>query len=193
MAHANQLIGSKVTLLLEGSTERTLQVPTLELAAAMRTEIVANSRPSLEVSLDGESLLRSVQFRLPQFDTDPVDASFELVEPEGDEEEGEVIIHPSSPGVGVDRSLVSERIVQAATEDGIAEIPLMIREEAALTTEMAEEMGPFSKVSEFTTHHPCCQNRNTNINTLADEIDGAIVMPGETFSINDHAGKRTVE
>lgn len=193
VAHANQLIGSEVTLLLEGSTERTLQVNTFELAAAMRTEIVENSRPSLQVSLDGESLLRSVQFRLPQFDTDPVDATFELIEPEGDEEEGEVIIHPSSPGVGVDRSLVSERIVQAAVGNGIAEIPLMIREEATLTTEMAEEMGPFSKVSEFTTFHPCCQNRNTNINTLADEIDGALVMPGGTFSINDHAGKRTLE
>jgi vancomycin resistance protein YoaR len=189
---ANQLIGSKVSLLLEGRTEQTLRVHTTELATAMRSEVVENSRPSLEVWLDDASLVRSVQFRLPQFDTDPVDASFEFVEPEGDED-GTVIIHPSSPGVGVDRDLLPERIVQAAVGNGIGEVPLMIRAEPELTTEMAEAMGPFTKVSEFTTYHPCCQRRNTNINNLADEIDGALVMPGETFSVNDHAGKRTVE
>jgi vancomycin resistance protein YoaR len=65
-------------------------------------------------------------------------------------------------------------------------------DEAAFTTEMAEAMGPLGEVSTFTTYHPCCQTRVTNIQLLADEIRGAIVMPGETFSINERAGQRTL-
>jgi len=58
---------------------------------------------------------------------------------------------------------------------------------------MAQDMGPFGEVSTFTTVHPCCQNRVTNIQLLADEIRGALVLPGEEFSINDRAGIRTLE
>ena len=52
-------------------------------------------------------------------------------------------------------------------------------------------MGPFGEVSSFTTYHPCCKNRVKNIQLLADEVGGALVLPGEEFSINERAGKRT--
>jgi hypothetical protein len=54
--------------------------------------------------------------------------------------------------------------------------------------------APTSKpylVSEFTTYHPSGQARNTNIDLIADMVDGAVVMPGEVFSLNDHVGQRT--
>jgi vancomycin resistance protein YoaR len=70
-------------------------------------------------------------------------------------------------------------------------IPMTDGVEAELTTEAAEAMGPFGEVSSFTTYHPCCANRVKNIQLLADEIGGAIVLPGEEFSINERAGKRT--
>jgi hypothetical protein len=46
-------------------------------------------------------------------------------------------------------------------------------------------------VSQFTTFHPCCANRNINIDLIADAVDGAVVQPGETFSLNDLVGPRT--
>jgi hypothetical protein len=46
-------------------------------------------------------------------------------------------------------------------------------------------------VSEFTTYHPSGQARNTNINLIADMTNGAVVAPGETFSLNARVGKRT--
>jgi hypothetical protein len=46
-------------------------------------------------------------------------------------------------------------------------------------------------VAEFTTYHPCCQNRVINIHRIADAVDGAVVQPGATFSINAHVGQRT--
>lgn len=47
------------------------------------------------------------------------------------------------------------------------------------------------KVSEFTTHHPCCEARVTNIHQIADLVRGVYVLPGEKFSINEFVGPRT--
>lgn len=46
-------------------------------------------------------------------------------------------------------------------------------------------------VAEFTTHHACCENRVTNIHTMADELTGYYMLPGETLSFNDYIGPRT--
>lgn len=47
-------------------------------------------------------------------------------------------------------------------------------------------------VGEFTTQHPADQPRVTNIQRMADMVRGAIIEPGDTFSINDHVGRRTL-
>lgn len=49
------------------------------------------------------------------------------------------------------------------------------------------------EVSEFTTHHHCCENRVTNIHVIADAVKGYYVLPGETFSLNAFVGPRTRE
>jgi hypothetical protein len=54
-------------------------------------------------------------------------------------------------------------------------------------------MGPITRQSAFTTEHPAGQPRVTNIHLMADAVDGAIVMPGESFSLNGHVGQRTEE
>ena len=53
-------------------------------------------------------------------------------------------------------------------------------------------------VGEFTTNHrpdipSNPQPRVTNIQRFADLVRGAIIEPGETFSLNDHVGERTEE
>ena len=48
-------------------------------------------------------------------------------------------------------------------------------------------------VSQYTTYHPCCADRVTNIQLFADKVDGVIVRPGENFSLNRQVGERTVE
>lgn len=50
---------------------------------------------------------------------------------------------------------------------------------------------PIERVSKFTTFHDCCQNRVVNIQRMARDIDGYVVMPGETFSIDEVVGPRT--
>ncbi len=48
-------------------------------------------------------------------------------------------------------------------------------------------------IGEFTTYHKCCESRVTNIHLIADAVDGVVVAPGETWSLNDHVGQRTTE
>jgi hypothetical protein len=50
---------------------------------------------------------------------------------------------------------------------------------------------PIERVSKFTTYHDCCQDRVVNIQTMARALDGYVVMPGETFSIDEVVGPRT--
>ncbi len=53
-------------------------------------------------------------------------------------------------------------------------------------------LGIVEEVSTFTTKHPCCQNRVTNIHRIADIVRGAVIRPGEDFSVNGFVGERTI-
>ncbi len=59
--------------------------------------------------------------------------------------------------------------------------------------EWAESLGVVELVGEFTTSHPAGQPRVANIHRIADLIQGVIIAPGETFSVNDFVGPRTAE
>ncbi|MGH9894338.1 MAG: VanW family protein, partial [bacterium] len=48
-------------------------------------------------------------------------------------------------------------------------------------------------VSQFTTYHDCCQNRVTNIHSIADKVNNTIIEAGEEFSLNEAVGQRTAE
>jgi vancomycin resistance protein YoaR len=60
-------------------------------------------------------------------------------------------------------------------------------------TARVETLGITQLVSEFTTNHACCESRVTNIHRIADIVRGAIIQPGERFSVNDFVGERTRE
>jgi len=61
----------------------------------------------------------------------------------------------------------------------------------ARSTEWARKLNITELVGTFTTHHPCCQPRITNIHKAADTINGTIVESGQTFSLNQALGPRT--
>ena len=53
--------------------------------------------------------------------------------------------------------------------------------------------GSSEQVSTFTTYFPYAEYRNTNIGRAAELINGTVLKPGETFSLNDTVGERTAE
>lgn len=59
------------------------------------------------------------------------------------------------------------------------------------TTKQARQLRITQRVSSFTTEHACCQGRVNNIHRFADIMDGVLIEPDETFSLNGHVGPRT--
>lgn len=51
--------------------------------------------------------------------------------------------------------------------------------------------GLLHLVSQYTTYHPCCHPRVTNIQLFADLMDGVVVPPGRRLSLNRQVGERT--
>lgn len=63
----------------------------------------------------------------------------------------------------------------------------------AFSTLDAQALRIKEKVSEFTTYFPYADYRNVNIGRAAELVNGTVLKPGETFSLNDTVGERTRE
>jgi vancomycin resistance protein YoaR len=61
---------------------------------------------------------------------------------------------------------------------------------AKVTTDMANQLGITDVIGEFTTGGFAADS-GANIHTVADKVNGAIVKPGDTFSLNGFTGPRT--
>ncbi|MEU6644209.1 VanW family protein [Saccharomonospora sp. NPDC046836] len=61
---------------------------------------------------------------------------------------------------------------------------------AKVTTEAANQLGIKEVIGEFTTGG-FKSDSGVNIRRVAEEVNGAIVQPGDTFSLNGHTGPRT--
>jgi len=185
VALANALIDRSVHIVnIDGPGEKTLLRS--ELVSAFRSEVRTQSPTTLAVWLDPVSLVGAVADAVPRFETSPVDASFTF-----DEETQTFTIIPSTDGTTLDLAALAAVVEEAALADQTAIAPITTGALPDFSSEDAEAMGPIVKVSEFTTKHPCCGNRVHNIQLMADTIDGSIVWPGETFSINETVGQRT--
>ncbi len=109
-------------------------------------------------------------------------------------EDDTVSIIPGETGLRVDSDRIVDAILTAAlTPDRSGQLPVIEGAEPDVTVADLEALKIEHLVSSFTTYHDCCANRVINIHLMADTINGTIVMPGETFSINETVGERTQE
>ncbi len=76
------------------------------------------------------------------------------------------------------RILIELEAKTAGADEGVADL---------------EALGILEEISSFTTNHDCCAGRVTNIHLMADIVRGAVIEPGEEFSLNGFVGKRTRE
>ncbi|HEU4533280.1 MAG TPA: VanW family protein, partial [Polyangiaceae bacterium] len=97
-------------------------------------------------------------------------------------------------GRRVDAAAAAAALLRAAEAEG-REAPLPYGPGAApaLSTAEAESLRITKLVASFTTRHGCCEPRVQNIHRIADLVDGALVRPGQTFSVNERVGPRTAE
>ena len=181
----------------DSMTDTTMSVTAADLTIQLvprelrRLIEVRELEDTIAVGLDDDALLAVLDEELAPVEVAPVEASFTLVG-------GRPTITPSVTGL----SCCNEDHVAAvedAFQSGRTEVELeLVEAEPELSTEEAEALGIVEEVGSPeafgpTTRHACCQNRVRNIHRIADIVRGAIVRPGETFSINEFVGERTIE
>jgi vancomycin resistance protein YoaR len=157
-----------------------------EIARAVYTEISTNP---VEVSiLLDEAVVRDLlEPHRSEFELAPVSAEFKATV-----SDGEVYFIPGRYGTRMNAPAVTEELMKAATGSKTGPFPLSQGDEPRLTNEEAEAYGPMGLVSKFTTTTPGT-NRVHNIHLMADTVDEYVVFPGQTFSINEVVGQRTLE
>ncbi|MFV1971404.1 MAG: VanW family protein, partial [Acidimicrobiia bacterium] len=193
------------------------RVEPVDLGRALQAQVVNGTNPSIEFSVDPSVITALVAVVREGFEIDPVDASWKTVlvddfedlpdqyeikdSPEEDmtpeeiaalPEDDTIELLPGLNGTTVNAADISATVETAALGDGSGELPVLKNAEPAFTTEMAEAFGDLYELAEFTTRTPG-RNRVFNIQLMADFTDNSIVMPGETFSVNEVVGKRTIE
>lgn len=138
----------------------------------------------ITVELDSQPLVRPLRARFGRFERSPSDARLEI----------------NGNRVRVVESKEGRRLAVAATVDALVaadsgnEVKVVFRTlSPSFTTARARELGIREAIGEFTTEFACCPPRVTNIQRAAQILDGTIIGPGETFSLNAELGERTRE
>ncbi len=115
-----------------------------------------------------------------------LDATFRPVE-------SSVEVVPGQQGWAFDAELAAPQLTEVV-RSGAREVEIRRAEvDGDFPTERAEELRPTHLLGTFTTYYQAGLIRNQNIQRLADVIDGALLLPGEQFSIDAIAGPRSCE
>jgi len=184
LAEAEQLLTDSIELTHDGTE---VVFTRAQLREAFRSETLTDGTPVIVNSFDPETVDSLLEPVRADFEDEPVDAEFEI---SGDA----ISIIPGEKGTEIDAAETARRLfVAGLTSQRRGELPLVESSDPEVTTEYLEGLGIEHLVSQFTTYHDCCQPRVTNIHTMADTVDGTIVIPGRTFSLNDTVGQRTLE
>lgn len=155
-----------------------------------RASAGATGPVELGARIDPDKLGRVLGERVGGLGRQPVDARFVV--------EGTAVrVAPSITGQGPDMRSLARELTKSlrSTEatDRVAALRL-IKREPRLTTAEAQGYGIKQRISTFGTRFGSDnKTRVNNIRLLAKAIDGSLVPPGETWSLNGHVGERTAE
>jgi vancomycin resistance protein YoaR len=164
----------------DGATS--VEVPETAIAASLT--FTPQEDGGLAVAVDPAALQEAMGDDFAEFGTPAEDARFEL-------SEGSVSIVPSVDGTGVDPAALASHLLDVLPQPAPRTVTADLGPvPAEFSTAEAEALGIREEISSFTTNFTSAAS-GTNIRVAAAEIDGALVRPGETFSLNGHTGPRT--
>jgi vancomycin resistance protein YoaR len=104
---------------------------------------------------------------------------------------GAPTVEPSVDGKGVDWAKTLTPLMDTLKKTDGRELKAEYAPKPAkVTTDAANKLGIKEVIGEFTTSG-FAQDSGVNIRMVAAEVNGAIVAPGETFSLNGYTGPRT--
>jgi vancomycin resistance protein YoaR len=154
-----------------------------QIASVLRIDADPDGRITAKV--DRTKVADALAATLRPIETPPKDAPVSI------DDKGVLTVGASVNGTKVDRDALTAALLPVLAQPAPRSLALTVVEaEPKVTTAKAKTLGIKEKVGEFTTYYPCCRPRVTNIHTIADIVKGAVVLPGETFSLNGYVGER---
>ncbi len=182
---AARLLAGELQLTLgqpEPERRPAITITPAELAPALRTR---RQGKSLLLEVDAAALRASLGAKPASIESEAVDAKFEVDQNE------RLSIVPSRSGLRIDYDKLPAVLLAASNSSRSGALPVLFEPLPKLSTEQAESLKIKGLVSSFTTRHPCCERRVDNIHHIANLLDGLVVQPGETVSLNTVVGPRT--
>ncbi len=179
---AENLVSGPVTLTRPNGN---LTISPREIGAATAVEVIEeDNETQLDLRVRAMALQRKVGDRVAQLETDPQDATFQL-------SGSTVDVLPSVEGFEFVPKTTAKQVMKVASKRNRTGELKGETVEADFSTKDAKGLKITEQVSSFTTSHSCCEPRVTNIHLIADMVDGVVIEPGESFSLNDFVGPRT--
>jgi vancomycin resistance protein YoaR len=161
-----------------------LEISPSAIASSLRLR--ADDRGEIIPKVNKKKLREALADQLAGIETEPVDAT--------------VVLQGGSPAIveGTDGELVDTAALATGLLDVLPDpAPRTVEAttttaEPEITTEEVEALRITEQVSTFSTYFDggLSTPRSQNITRVAEMVDGALVLPGETFSLNGHTGER---
>jgi len=142
---------------------------------------------ALSAHVEGPRVVDAMGARLEAVEQLPRDATFDVTS-------GKPVLVPGRDGRLVDADELAKALVGVLADAAPRRTSVsLVVTPPRVTTARAAGLGIREVIGTFTTYHPCCAPRVTNIHTIADILNGHVVLPGETFSLNGVVGRRDTE
>lgn len=165
------------------AAERTYRVPRWRIAQLM--SLPKGGATELAIAgVAADAYFRSLSERIGR---PPQDARFAVY---GDS----VQVIPSREGLELNVARAARAIMRAATRptNRVAQLNIVAAAPERTTAE-ALAMGIDTRMASYKTYYSGTQDRITNLQLGVRELDGSLVAPGGTFSLNEAIGERTEE
>ncbi|MEH0846222.1 VanW family protein [Micromonospora sp. CPCC 205711] len=159
-------------------------VPPAAIARALRFS--ADEAGRLTPRIDVKRLRAALDGKLDGIEVEPKDAGLTIAG-------GKPTVVPGRSGQQLDAAALSRDLLAVLPKtDGRTITGQLKPAEPELTEAKLAELGIKERVSTFSTKFPggLSSPRSQNIIQAAKDVDGTIVKPGETFSLNEHTGER---
>ncbi len=152
------------------------------IAAALR--FAPDSRGGLTTTIDNPTVIAALN---PQLESTQRPAKNAEVLIQGNAP----VVLPSVDGRGIDWAASLLSLLDVLHNSGAQRIlaASYVTLPPTLSTEQAGALGITTQISTFTTGGFAADS-GQNIRRVAEQVNGAIVRPGETFSLNTHTGSR---
>ncbi|MFJ8581792.1 VanW family protein [Micromonospora sp. NPDC093277] len=178
---AKPAVAAPVTL---STDQGSVTIPPAAIARGLRFSV--DDAGTLTPRVDVKRLRAALGDRLAKIEVEPKDAGLTITG-------GKPKMVPGRAGRQVDATALSRDLLAVLPKaDGRTVTATLKAAEPELTEEKLTTLGIKEQVSTFTTRFPggLSSPRSQNIVQAAKDVDGTIVKPGETFSLNAHTGER---